>query len=66
MAITRAHALLAALFGLIALWTGGCAGNATPAPAAARGVDYPQDFSLSVTVMTPLVAAVPVLVTTRV
>lgn len=53
MAITRAHALLAALFGLIALWTGGCAGNATPAPAAARGVDYPQDFSLSVTVMTP-------------
>lgn len=51
--MTRNRKLPAALLGLVAILTGACASNPTPQPASVRGVDYPQDFALSVTVITP-------------
>lgn len=43
-------ALLSAAASAVA---GGCASQSKPSPSAVQGVDYPQDFALSVTVITP-------------
>lgn len=52
--MANAHRILRTLIAsVLASAATGCASQTKPVPAAVRGVDFPQDFALSVTVMTP-------------